>query len=120
HWCYQEELVSNPWEYHTYYPSPWNTPPQETIAVTVDSLQEFHDYILEWTETEILIYMDDAEEPFYRFTYDPAKITEFANPQALILNLAVGGSVTGIPNPAGITAPFPARMEIDSVELWQK
>lgn len=120
HWAYPEESVPDPWNYHTYFPSPWNTPPQDTISVQVDSLQEYHDYILEWTETEILVYMNDAVEPFYRFEYDPELIFEFTNPQAIILNLAVGGSITGIPTAAGITAPFPAKMEIESIELWQK
>ena len=44
----------------------------------------------------------------------------FQQPMFLILNLAIGGydpSYTGVYSPAAVTAPFPARMYVDYIQL---
>lgn len=119
HWSTPEEKVDEPWLFHSYFPNPDDTS-ENYIFATVDSLQTFHDYTLVWTETTIHIYIDDEAEPFYEFIYDPTKITEFTEKQSVIFNLAVGGNFPELRTPGQITAPFPAVMEIESIELWQK
>ncbi len=44
----------------------------------------------------------------------------FQQPMFLILNLAIGGydpSYTGVYSPGAVTAPFPARMYVDYIQL---
>ena len=47
-----------------------------------------------------------------------AEFSEFHAPHFILLNLAVGGSFTGIYNPDGITASFPAEYLIDYVRIY--
>jgi hypothetical protein len=47
-----------------------------------------------------------------------AQFSEYHAPHFILLNLAVGGSFTGIESPAGITAPFPAQYLIDYVRIY--
>ena len=118
HWCWQPEPVPNPWEFHTFFPNPANNEPAQ--LATVDSLQDWNLWTLVWTDTSIMMYVNDQPTPYFEFGYDPEAIFEFTRPQFILLNLAVGGLFPGIFTPAGITAPFPARMEVDYIELWQQ
>lgn len=68
------------------------------IRVTVDGLQYFE------------MAISDIEG---------ASLHEFHRPHFLLLNLAVGGTYTGIADPDGITAPLPGRMLVDWIRLYQ-
>jgi beta-glucanase (GH16 family) len=80
----------------------------------------FHTFKLAWTPSSILGYVDNVQ--YYSFTIPAAdaNITEFStNPYYVILNLAVGGTnFVGITDPAQITAPLPAQMQIDYIRVY--
>ena len=53
-------------------------------------------------------------------SWNTAGIPMFQQPMFLILNLAIGGydpSYTGVYSPAAVTAPFPATMDVDYIQL---
>lgn len=70
----------------------------EFIRVTVDGIQYFE------------MAISDIEG---------ASLHEFHAPHYLLLNVAVGGTYTGIFDPNGITAPLPGKMEVDYIRLYQ-
>jgi beta-glucanase (GH16 family) len=79
----------------------------------------FHLFRLDWTPTTISTFLDgqlvwqmDISNPA-NFTDDP-----FHKPQFITLNLAVGGSLTGITLSSGITAPFPAQYVVDYIRIY--
>ena len=79
----------------------------------------FHIYRLEWTPTEIKTYIDGA----WIWTINIAgaassDLEEFHEPHFLLLNMAVGGSYTGIYDANGITASFPAEYRIDYIRIY--
>jgi beta-glucanase (GH16 family) len=81
---------------------------------------DYHLYKMTWDPSFIRVYIDNVEY----FVFDISNIAansleEMHIPHFLILNLAVGGSYTGILNAAGITAPMPAQMLVDYVRLYQ-
>ena len=57
-------------------------------------------YRMEWTPTEITTYIDGN----WIVTMNTANIPEYNEPHFFILNMAVGGTYTGIFNASGITA----------------
>jgi beta-glucanase (GH16 family) len=76
-------------------------------------------YRMEWTPTMISTYIDNT----WIWSIDisnPASFSgeEFHHPHFLILNLAVGGSYTGITLAQNITAPFPAEMLVDYIRIY--
>ncbi|MEM1451319.1 MAG: glycoside hydrolase family 16 protein [Planctomycetota bacterium] len=77
--------------------------------------KEFHDYVCEWDEDEVRMYVDDT----HYYTYDK-KESEFAwpfdRPQNLILNLAMGGGMGGDIAP-GIG---PQRVIVDHVRVYER
>ncbi|MFZ6012435.1 MAG: Ig-like domain-containing protein [Bacteroidota bacterium] len=81
---------------------------------------DYHIYKMTWDASFIRVYIDNFEF----FAFDISNIAansleEFHIPHFLILNLAVGGSYTGIFSAAGITAPMPGQMMIDYIKLYQ-
>lgn len=81
---------------------------------------DYHVYKMTWDPTFIRVYIDNIEY----FSFDISNIAansleEFHIPHYLILNLAVGGTYTGITNAAGITAPMPGQMLVDYIRLYQ-
>lgn len=80
---------------------------------------EFHIYTLEWTEDEIIAYIDGQK--YFAFSNDgkgDKNTWPFDQPFYLKLNLAIGGDWGG---QQGIDANiFPARYEIDYVRVYQK
>ena len=78
----------------------------------------FHIYRMEWTPSLISTYIDN-QLIFSLDISDPANdAEEFHLPQFLLLNMAVGGGVTGIFTPSEITASFPAQYVIDYVRIY--
>jgi beta-glucanase (GH16 family) len=90
------------------------------ITAAVDLSLDYHLYKMVWTAQTITMYLDNVA--FYTIDIsNPAdpKYSEFHTPHFLLLNVAVGGSYTGILNAAGITAPLPATMSVDYIKLYQ-
>jgi len=70
----------------------------EFIRVTVDGVQYFE------------MAISDIEG---------ASLHEFHQPHYLLLNLAVGGTYTGVFDPNAISAPLPGKMLVDWIRLYQ-
>jgi len=79
---------------------------------SVDYCGSFHDYQLLWTADRIVMGVDG------RVGFATDKVADFDRKMALILNVAVGGEWAGA---QGIDAAgFPARMDVESIEVWQR
>ena len=104
HWNYggghasHGDFADFPTDLHDDYRTYRMTWDPEFIRVTVDGLQYFE------------MAISDIEG---------ASLHEFHQPHFLLLNLAVGGTYTGITDPNGITAPLPGRMLVDWIRLYQ-
>ena len=101
-----------------FWPAHYVTSPQVQYISTLCS--EFHSYWLKWTADQIVIGVDDADtlyfpKPAGNPTYED---WPFANPQYLLMNLAIGGNGTG--NVAVDDNMFPRSMEVDYVRVYQK
>jgi beta-glucanase (GH16 family) len=87
----------------------WLTAPE-------DLTQDYHLYQMSWTPTNLTFSLDNV--PFG--SWDVTSIPMFQQPMFLILNLAIGGydpSYTGVYSPADVTAPFPAKMYVNYIQL---
>lgn len=93
-----------------------------TTSVAPSALNDgFHTYTLEWTPTDIKMYLDGSTTPYFSMNITGDDVEEFRDyPMFVILNLAVGGSFTGITNENLITAPMPAKMYVDYVKVYQQ
>ncbi len=97
----------------------WQVGTQKTGIMTVpDATENFHNYILDWTDTVMKVYVDDS----CYFTYQNEGLGEskwpYDKPYYLLLNVAVGGawgSIKGIDD-----AAFPQTMEVDYVRIYKK
>lgn len=103
------------WEYEDGYAGYGNSG-----DYTTDLHNGYHIYKLVWTETMITCYVDEMEY----YAVDISDVTgndmeEFHNMKYIILNLAVGGTYTGISTIDGITATLPAQMKVDYIRLYQ-
>ena len=80
---------------------------------------DYHIYKLEWTPTNVTISVDN--NPYFVMDVTDPNMSELtANPAYIILNLAVGGfNFVEITDPNQITAPFPAKMTVDYVRLYE-
>jgi beta-glucanase (GH16 family) len=77
----------------------------------------FHDYQLTWTADHIRIGVDGVQ--YFEFANPKAGDPDrwpFDNPQYLILNLAIGGSLGGAVDPAFTDQ----RMEVDHVRVYRR
>lgn len=86
-----------------------NTLPVEGMA------DGFHDYVCEWTPTSVKMFVDGT----HYYTYDKtANALEwpFAEPQNLILNLAMGGGMGGPIDPALISQ----ELRVEYVRVFGK
>lgn len=89
------------------------------LDAPVDLHLDYHLYKLEWTPTAVTAYLDGV--PYWTFDITADYLREFHQPHYPILNIAIGSwptGYTGIYDPAGITAPFPAKMYVDWVRLY--
>ena len=87
-----------------------------------DLTQGFHTYSMEWSPDMITTFVDGKQ--IWAMDISPQecpseKCSEFHDFHFFLLNLAVGGTYTGgLLNVNQITAPFPARYEIDYVRVY--
>lgn len=84
---------------------------QARVPFEVPLADDFHVYSVEWTPETITFRVDDRE--MMRVGTPP----EVNSHLYLLANLAVGGPWGGVPDE---TTPFPARLEIDSIRIWQR
>jgi len=80
------------------------------------STDEFHNYGILWSESQIQFYIDSVV--YYTSNFTPNNNTSpiFQRPFFLLLNVAVGGNWPGNPNAQTI---FPAEMIVDYVRVYQ-
>lgn len=76
---------------------------------------QWHVYGMEWTETEIKMYVDG--EVFYTESITDGYMGEFRKEQFIILNLAIGGQWPGF---SVDNSKFPVTMEVDYVRVSQR
>jgi beta-glucanase (GH16 family) len=86
-------------------------------AANVSSLGAYHVYAIEWTQASIKWFVDGAQYHEANIENSINSTEEFHRPFFVILNLAVGGDWPGPPNG---TTPFPARMFVDYVRVYQQ
>lgn len=85
-----------------------------TIVAT--AMSEFHDYILEWTPSELKIAVDDKNYFSFQKESNDWQKWPFDKPFHLLLNIAVGGNWGG---QKGVdNSIFPQRMEIEYVRVF--
>ena len=87
---------------------------------SVDLSKDYHLYKMVWTPQFIKMYLDNVE--YYSFDIsggDAANVSEFHKPHYLLLNIAIGGSYTGLFTEGAINAPFPSQMHVDYIKLYQ-
>lgn len=82
----------------------------------------FLTYRIYWEPTKIRFTVIDngAEKDLYAapFEINPDNVTApFTRPFYMLLNLAVGGTLPGTPNPGSVTAPLPGKMYVDYVKV---
>jgi beta-glucanase (GH16 family) len=81
----------------------------------------FHIWEMDWTPTAIFVYLDGTLRWSFTISGGVASdLEEFHHSFYILMNLAVGGTYTGITSVPGITAQFPARMYIDYVRVYKK
>jgi beta-glucanase (GH16 family) len=91
---------------------------QRTTAEELSN--DFHVFRLEWTPNAIRTFVDGQQVWVMNIAnQDAMSGHEFHAPHFLIINLAVGGSFTGITNPNGITATLPAAYLVDYVRIYE-
>jgi beta-glucanase (GH16 family) len=88
------------------------------INAAVDLNLGYHLYKVDWTPTAVTMSLDGV--PYFTFDITADYLREFHQPAFPIINVAIGSwptGYTGIYDPAGITAPFPAKMYVDWIRL---
>ncbi len=96
---------------------PANTSSSVTYVPGPDVTDDFHDYAIEWDETEIRWYFDGelyAVQNNWFSTAAPYP-APFDQPFHILLNLAVGGNFPGFSIDNDV---FPAVMEVDWVRVY--
>lgn len=82
----------------------------------------FVTYRIYWEPTQIRFTVVDGGTEYDLYTnpfpIDPEGVTAaFSRPFYMLLNLAVGGTLPGVLNNAGVTAPLPGKMYVDYVRV---
>lgn len=93
--------------------------PQWTAPVG-SNLYDYNRFTLTWTPQRIEMHFNDHPTPYFAMDITGSDKEEFRDwAHYFVLNLAVGGSFPGITNPNNITAPFPAKMFVDYIRVYQ-
>ena len=86
---------------------------------SVDMNDDFHIFKMNWTPTAITTFLDGVES--WKIDIRPSSCLdceEFHEPHFLLLNLAVGGSFTGLLSNSQISAAMPAEMLVDYIRVY--
>lgn len=84
-----------------------------------DLTGEYQVFSMDWTPTEVTTYLNGKK--LWAMDISPSSCTdctEFHQPHFLILNVAVGGTYPNMSNQAQVTAPLPAKMQVDYVRIY--
>ena len=88
------------------------------IDTPADLNDDFHIFTMDWTPERVTTYIDGQQVWAFNIKSDQcADCSEFHQPHFIILNMAVGGSYTGLLNPGQITAATPAEMFVDYIRI---
>ena len=89
-----------------------------SLDIDSDLTDDFHVFSMDWTPTRITTYIDGQQIwTYYIKTDGCADCSEFHQPHFMILNMAVGGTYTGLLNDNQITAATPAEMLVDYIRI---
>lgn len=92
----------------------------DDFTASADLGGSWHVYRMTWDPQFIRVSIDGQQ--YFEFAISDVEggsLHEFHQQQFLLLNLAVGGSYTGVTSAEGVTAPLPGRMEVDYIRLYQ-
>jgi beta-glucanase (GH16 family) len=81
--------------------------------------EEFQILTMDWTPSLVTTYLNGEE--IWAIDISSGSCTdceEFHRPHFMLLNMAVGGTFTGMRSIGSITAPLPASMEVDWVRIY--
>jgi beta-glucanase (GH16 family) len=85
----------------------------------VDLNDDYHIFSMNWTPERVTTYIDGQQIWTMLIQQDQcASCSEFHEPHFVILNVAVGGTYTGLLSPGEITAQTPAMMLVDYVHIY--
>ena len=96
---------------------PANDSSGSQYQVSTDVTTDFHDYALEWDETEMRWYVDGVLYAMQNSWYSSSAAfpAPFDQPFYILFNVAVGGNFPGSPNASTV---FPVTMEVDYVRVY--
>lgn len=89
------------------------------LDAPADLHEDFHVFRMEWTPESVTTFLDGQQ--VWQIDIRPSNCTscsEFHQPHFLLLNMAVGGTYTGILDAGGVTAAFPAELIVDWVRVY--
>jgi beta-glucanase (GH16 family) len=110
----QQELVDSAIHYADAASNPVNL--AAWLTAPEDLSEDYHLYQMSWTPTNLTFSLDNVPVG----SWNTAAVPMFQQPMFLILNLAIGGynpSYTGVYSTAGVTAPFPAKLDVNYIQL---
>lgn len=88
------------------------------IDTPVNLNDDFHVFTMDWTPERITTYIDGQQIwTFYIKSDACADCSEFHQPHFIILNMAVGGTYTGLLSTDQISATTPAELLVDYVRI---
>ena len=98
-------------------PFPGNVFTSVTYTPSESVTDSFHTYAIEWDATEIRWYFDDTLYAVQNNWFSSAAPfpAPFDQPFHILLNVAVGGNLPGVPNANTV---FPVTMEVDYVRVF--
>lgn len=89
------------------------------LNTNMDVNDDYHIFALDWTPEKVTTYIDGQQVWTMRIQQDQcSSCSEFHLPHFMILNVAVGGTYTGLMSPDRITAGTPAEMLVDYVRVY--
>ena len=105
---------------------PNNTSSGSTYSPLIDFSADYHKYTLEWEPTVMRWYVDGVPYSTKTSWWTGSKTNNGTFPAPfnqrfhILLNVAVGGTYTGILNWQNVTTNLPQQMLIDWVRVYQK
>ena len=86
-------------------------------SADMELADDFHVYAIEWDASGIRWYFDDKQYSSVSKVDVGGNAWAFDKSFFIILNLAGGG---GWPGPVALDTPFPARLVVDYVRVYEK
>jgi beta-glucanase (GH16 family) len=89
------------------------------LTESSDLNEDYHIFSMDWTPDTLTTYLDGRE--IWTMDISSGNCTdceELHQPHFILLNLAVGGTFTGLLNQNQITAPIPGEMNVDYVRIY--